>query len=228
MTTQKGATLNIHIPVSPDKRIRKVTPHILPCKIHYDGPANVRRYFQVHPYQRDASRPQENVSSTTTSMTSISTESTIDDASIDLLDQEIEVEENLVRRQENSSAESLSVHEAYFRGRKLVGKRLVLSEGYKGFILPEAQSLSSVPSQAQPSYLDDEEDEEELHEQEHQWKADGEFSELFVWDHDFAPDDVSNPWIAGINEWISFTSWIHGEHEDSKGDLDRVENKQNC
>ncbi|KAK9234080.1 ribonuclease H2, subunit C [Lipomyces kononenkoae] len=224
MTAQKCATLNIHIPVSADKPIRKVTPHILPCKIHYDGPANVRRYFQVDPYTRDASRPK--VSSTTTSVTSLSTESI---TSIDSLDDEIEVKETLMRRQEDSSSESHSIHQAYFRGRKLVGKKLVLSEGYKGFILPEAPSLSNLPLQTTSSYLyadgddNDDEEEDELHEQEHKWAPEAEFNELFVWDHDFVPDDTSNPWIAGINEWISFTNRIHGEYEDgnNNSELDR-------
>jgi hypothetical protein len=229
MTTQKCATLNLHTPLLGDKPIKRVTPHILPCKVHHDGPANVRRYFQVHPYKSDASRPK--VSSATTSLTSIATESFTDITSTDSSAEETEVKEYGMSRPEESTPSPHSLHEAYFRGRKLVGQKLVLPEGYKGislfmqlsiyaergvnsdstgFILPIAPSPSDLPPQTKSYFYseDDDEEEDEEHEQEHMWKSEAEFNELFVWNHDVVPDGISNPWIAGINEWISFTNWV--------------------
>ncbi|ODQ75190.1 hypothetical protein LIPSTDRAFT_1915 [Lipomyces starkeyi NRRL Y-11557] len=220
MKTQKCATLNLHTPLLVDKPIRRVTPHILPCKIHHDGPANVRRYFQVHPYKSDASRPK--VSSATICPTSITTESSTDITSTDLSAEETEVKDYGMSRPKESTPSPHSVHEAYFRGRKLVGQKLVLPEGYKGFILPIAPSPSDILPQTKSYFYseDDDEEEDEEHEQEHMWKSEAEFNELFVWNHDVVPDGISNPWIAGISEWISFTNWIHCEYEEGEREVE--------
>ncbi|KAK9374275.1 ribonuclease H2, subunit C [Lipomyces chichibuensis] len=208
MTTEKSATINLHTPLLSDKPIRRVTPHILPCRIHHDGPAKVRRYFQVHPYKSDASRPK--VSSAATSPTSITTESVMDITSTDSSAEETEVTECGMSRSEESKSSPHSLHEAYFRGRKLVGQKLVLPEGYKGFLLPIAPSPSGISQQTRSYFYseDDDEEEDEEQEQEHMWKSEAEFKELFVWNHDVVPDGTSNPWIAGINEWISFTNLV--------------------
>ncbi|KAK9493074.1 ribonuclease H2, subunit C [Lipomyces doorenjongii] len=221
MTTQKCATLNLHTPLLSDKHIRSVTPHILPCKIHHDGPANVRRYFHVHPYKPDASRPK--VSSATTSPTRITTESFTDITSTDSSAEETELKEYGMNGPDESTPSAHSLHEAYFRGRKLVGQKLVLPEGYKGLILPIAPSPSDIPAQTKSYFYseDDDEEEDEEQEQEHMWKSEAEFKELFVWNHDVIPDGISNPWIAGVNEWISFTNRIHCEYEEGEREVKR-------
>ncbi|KAK9324873.1 ribonuclease H2, subunit C [Lipomyces orientalis] len=214
MTTHKCATLHLHTPLLTDRPIKNVAPHILPCMIHHDGPANVSRYFHVQRYKHDASQSKEYASLRARDIT---TTSSISVSSTYSSTKNVEANENGKRPVEKADTEDEdALHEAYFRGRKLVGKKLVLPEGYKGLILPVAPSSKDIPPPTTSAYCNSEEDdeeEEEEHEQEHRWNSEAEFKELFVWDHDAIPDGVRNPWIAGINEWISFAKWIHCEDE---------------
>lgn len=86
---------------------------------------------------------------------------------------------------------------AYFRGRKLQGREVRLPRGYIGVVLaPKAAS----------SYqkICDEEDriEETISEEAAQ------FDGVMVWDHGESPDGLSDPYLRGVEEWISFADTV--------------------
>lgn len=87
----------------------------------------------------------------------------------------------------------------YFRGRKLQGREVRLPKGYTGVVLaPKASSND------QTMYDENEDDkiEKTISEEVAQ------FDEVMVWDHGAMPDDSSDPYLRGIEEWISFAETV--------------------
>ncbi|KAK9467965.1 ribonuclease H2, subunit C [Lipomyces arxii] len=51
----------LHVPGSflkDQNAIKKVTPHIVPCKIQYNGPADMQRFFHVYPHKASTAKSE--------------------------------------------------------------------------------------------------------------------------------------------------------------------------
>ena len=89
---------------------------------------------------------------------------------------------------------------AYFHGRKLQGSEVKLPDGYTGVVL-----APKVTSNGDKMYDNDDEGDrieetvsEEL----------AHFDRVMVWDHGALPDGSSDPYLRGIDEWISFAETV--------------------
>ncbi|CAD6503526.1 BgTH12-03188 [Blumeria graminis f. sp. triticale] len=99
----------------------------------------------------------------------------------------------------------------YFRGKKLYGKRIHIPKNYRGVVLSKSD-------QDLPETMPTEENIEE--EANHSMSTEcleekQEFEDIVVWGHETLPDESSDPYLRGINDWIALTKLIHAhENED--------------
>lgn len=82
-----------------------------------------------------------------------------------------------------------------------------IPEGYKGVVL----SSSTHSSEANDTYSGrrarkDEDDEDVIEESIMEEKAD--FEDLMVWGHEASPDEATDPYLRGIQEWIAFAEVV--------------------
>ncbi|OAX83718.1 hypothetical protein ACJ72_01918 [Emergomyces africanus] len=156
-----------------------ITPNILPCRIHHDGPVNISsRYWKP----------------------------VVDDGNPDTAT-------------------------AYFRGRKLRGRRVLIPEGYQGVVASQTDpNLKLAPPgpgtkqktdqrHARINFDDqdrtDEDDEDEDFEPVTTiLDSQGTFSDFMVWDHEKLPPD-DDPFVKVVSEWIRFAEAIHASPADT-------------
>ncbi|KAJ5138950.1 Ribonuclease H2 subunit C [Penicillium bovifimosum] len=92
---------------------------------------------------------------------------------------------------------------AYFRGRKLRGRRVALPDGYRGVVATPTDRV--LPSQqADRDAVEDAEPEEPVKVLE----THGTFDEIVVWGHEALPaaDDM---FVKGVEEWLQFADAMH-------------------
>ncbi|KAI0482008.1 ribonuclease H1 small subunit [Xylariaceae sp. FL0804] len=98
---------------------------------------------------------------------------------------------------------------AYLRGRQLKGKALKLPAGYYGAV---ADKSDPRPEERSP---DDRFEDAETHlEQDGQpevgsLKAKAVFDEMVIWGHESTSDATADPYIRGIDEWITLADQMH-------------------
>ncbi|KAK6356239.1 hypothetical protein TWF718_000611 [Orbilia javanica] len=112
---------------------------------------------------------------------------------------------------------SAETHTSYFRGRKLVGTKLVVPAGYQGRVLVSADSadasLQSTGNQKRETrYEDDDQDDEADIEKSAQWRTESSFSEIMVWGHEIAVDQTQDGVVRGIEEWAGMAQILNGYH----------------
>ncbi|KZF23256.1 ribonuclease H1 small subunit [Xylona heveae TC161] len=106
---------------------------------------------------------------------------------------------------------------AYFRGRKLVGRALKVPEGYEGIVaaskgerLPHNHGIE--PRRTSVGIMLDEGVDEEGEEDIPPTKIleqQASFDELIIWGHEAEPDEGSDAYLKGIQEWIQFSEAMH-------------------
>ncbi|KAI8959206.1 ribonuclease H1 small subunit [Daldinia sp. FL1419] len=98
---------------------------------------------------------------------------------------------------------------AYLRGRKLHGKVVKLPEGYYGSVVEKSAPKKPQPSQEEMiedlQIIEDPDDQLEVGAM--QGKAT--FDEFVVWNHETLADSSEDPYLRGMEEWISFAGQIH-------------------
>ncbi|KAI1646570.1 ribonuclease H1 small subunit [Daldinia loculata] len=98
---------------------------------------------------------------------------------------------------------------AYLRGRKLHGKVVKLPEGYHGSVVEK--STPKKPDQSREEMVEDleiiEDPEDQLEVGVMQGKAT--FDEFMVWNHETLANSTEDPYLRGMEEWISFAGQIH-------------------
>ncbi|OCT44849.1 ribonuclease H2 subunit C [Cladophialophora carrionii] len=107
---------------------------------------------------------------------------------------------------------------SYFRGRKLRGKVITLPAGYRGVVAKSTDKYLPQPikSQNSPTYtaVDEDieiaDDEDEPPEPVRILEETSTFEDMVVWGHDIVPTN-EDPFVKGIEEWISFAEAIHGD-----------------
>jgi ribonuclease H2 subunit C len=91
---------------------------------------------------------------------------------------------------------------AYFRGRKLHGKKLKIPKGYRGIVISSTDRILPKETQAE-----DDEDAEEVPEVKIM-EEQSEFEDIMVWGHEALPDDTTDPYMRGVQEWIAFADQV--------------------
>lgn len=99
---------------------------------------------------------------------------------------------------------------AYLRGRKLQGKAVKLPEGYYGSIVEKSE-----PKKPEKSSNDEEmtevieiEDDSDDQIETGAMKGKATFDELMVWNHESLANSSEDPYLRGMEEWISFTEQV--------------------
>lgn len=97
---------------------------------------------------------------------------------------------------------------AYFRGRKLQAKHVKVPEGYRGVVLSSTDRIvpKANPAQGAVEEEGEAEDVPEVGIMEEQ----SEFEEVMVWGHEALPDDMADPYVKGMEEWISLAGKVRG------------------
>ncbi|KAJ6141627.1 ribonuclease H2 subunit C [Penicillium chermesinum] len=145
-STTQGTADDQHTP-------SQLTPNVLPCRIHHDGPIEALERFWA-----PASNPKD------------------------------------------------SVPTAFFRGRKLRGRRVAIPDGYQGVVAtPTDRVLPKSPPKNQDADIEIVEPEEPVKVLETQ----GTFENMVVWGHEIIPasDDT---FVKGVEEWIRFAETVSG------------------
>jgi len=107
----------------------------------------------------------------------------------------------------NPSTEQDGTGTAFFRGRKLRGKKLALPQAYQGVVLQKTdQKVIAKPSMPTPGqeaeHANAPKEVDTMITEQH-----ASFSDIMVWDHEAVPggDDV---YVKGMEEWIDFAEAV--------------------
>ncbi|KAL1991202.1 hypothetical protein VTN49DRAFT_5706 [Thermomyces lanuginosus] len=90
---------------------------------------------------------------------------------------------------------------AYFRGRKLRGRRVEVPEGYKGVIATPTDRTLPPSTAAENEEQEEQEPVKALQQQ-------GTFDAIVVWGHENVPPE-DDPHVRGVEEWVKFASVMH-------------------
>ncbi|KAI1170823.1 ribonuclease H1 small subunit [Nemania sp. FL0916] len=98
---------------------------------------------------------------------------------------------------------------AYLRGRKLHGETVKLPEGYRGVVVEKTDAKPSAPTTRELGdedvmAIDDPDDQLEVGEM----KAKATFDELTIWGHESTSDSSVDPFMRGMQEWISLAEEV--------------------
>ncbi|KAI2640852.1 ribonuclease H1 small subunit [Hypomontagnella submonticulosa] len=98
---------------------------------------------------------------------------------------------------------------AYLRGRKLNGKAVKLPEGYYGSIVEKSEPKKPEDTKQEETVevIDlEEESDDQLETGTMQGKAT--FDEVMIWNHESLADSGEDPYLRGMEEWISFAEQV--------------------
>lgn len=109
----------------------------------------------------------------------------------------------------NPSTQQDGTTTAFFRGRKLRGKKIALPEGYEGAVLQKTEkkviAKPILPTSGDEDGADSAtapKEVETLIMDQH-----ARFGEIMVWDHEAVPEDT-DVYVKGIEEWIGFAEVV--------------------
>ncbi|CZT15502.1 uncharacterized protein RCC_01358 [Ramularia collo-cygni] len=105
-----------------------------------------------------------------------------------------------------SSPNNSATQTAYFRGRKLQGRKIPLPEGYEGKVLFKTDIL--LPRAPQERENGEDEEDEEVPVEVKQAEQMARFEEIVVWGHEALPGD-EDVYVQGLEEWVGFAERIH-------------------
>ncbi|KAK8033774.1 hypothetical protein PG991_003172 [Apiospora marii] len=97
-----------------------------------------------------------------------------------------------------TATEDGSTKTAYLRGRKLHGKTVPLPAGYYGAIPREEEMDQDADLQELPDALEIA-----------PLQSKAQFDDFVVWGHESLADAGADPYVRGIEEWVSFSEQIH-------------------
>ncbi|CEL04435.1 hypothetical protein ASPCAL05565 [Aspergillus calidoustus] len=105
---------------------------------------------------------------------------------------------------------------AYFRGRKLRGRRVQIPEGYEGIVATHTDR--ELPSTTSNNSDEAEVEEVEPAEPIKVLEQQATFGDFVVWAHETIPA-ADDPYVKGVEEWIKFAEAMHTEpaQDDKKG-----------
>ncbi|RAL58691.1 hypothetical protein DID88_002997 [Monilinia fructigena] len=115
---------------------------------------------------------------------------------------------------------------AYFRGRRLIGRKVKVPVGWRGVVLRVGEEIMPGASSAErrrgeDADMDADEDEDEMEEKEVETKItdeEGAFDDLTVWGHECLVDASADMFVRGIEEWMDWAGVIHGCEDETDKD----------
>ncbi|KAG9238500.1 ribonuclease H2 non-catalytic subunit-domain-containing protein [Amylocarpus encephaloides] len=108
---------------------------------------------------------------------------------------------------------------SYFRGRKLHGKKLKVPKGFRGVVLSSTDRILPKPQSSDAAEDEDVEEIPEVKIIEEQ----SEFEEMVVWGHEALPDEMADPYLRGMEEWIAFAETIHSNDDDANDEPSKLD-----
>lgn len=100
--------------------------------------------------------------------------------------------------------------EAYFRGRRLLGKPLPLPDGYRGVVMErtadELKKETSLPSDGAEENHDD--DDVVAMETVGTMQTTGEFDEMVIWSHESMASAAADPYVRSVEEWLQVSEKV--------------------
>ena len=188
-TKQDHSNIVTMLAISSHNATQKLTPHLLPCTIHHNGPVTVaQRHWE----------PQETQSPSSTSTPENGPHITTTDS---------------------FSGGKTGTQMAYFRGRKLKGRDVKLPKGYRGMVVEKDASngeASARPGEKQHlrqkgddrgEKNGDDDDDEAPSVPVHKLQQTAVFDRMVIWNHETIPGD-DDVYIRGLNEWIDFAETV--------------------
>jgi ribonuclease H2 subunit C len=106
-----------------------------------------------------------------------------------------------------------SLQTAYFRGRRLRGRRIAIPDGYQGIVAQPTERVLP-PKRRDPGY----EAENIQVEQEEPTKVlekQATFDEFMVWGHEELPA-ADDAFVKGVEEWLKMAEALHTQPSDAK------------
>ncbi|POS84854.1 hypothetical protein EPUL_002452 [Erysiphe pulchra] len=108
---------------------------------------------------------------------------------------------------------------AFFRGKKLHGKRLRLPERYRKVVLSKTDETIPRKMQAFAENTTPTENEHIVEDEENDpivkiVEEQCEFDDIMIWGHETLPDETTDPFVRGIQEWIDFSALLHTYDDD--------------
>ncbi|KAH8434819.1 ribonuclease H2 subunit C [Aspergillus melleus] len=98
---------------------------------------------------------------------------------------------------------------AYFRGRKLRGRRVAIPEGYEGVVaMPTERVLPPTRKEVEDEEAEPEEPVKIIEKQ-------ATFDEFVVWDHEVVPA-ADDTYVKGVEEWVKLAQVMHSTPENEK------------
>ncbi|KAI9789987.1 MAG: 3'-5' exonuclease [Peltula sp. TS41687] len=103
---------------------------------------------------------------------------------------------------------------AYFRGRRLRGRRVRLPHSHRGAVLVKAARDTTTQCDIVNSEPMNPEGDEEVGENVAEvFDELASFDELISWGHELLPSEKSDPFVKGLEEWAGFAERMHSFHE---------------
>ncbi|KAI1821761.1 ribonuclease H2, subunit C [Xylaria intraflava] len=100
-------------------------------------------------------------------------------------------------------------HTAYLRGKKLHGKVVRLPERYHGVVVEKTDAKPETPAKHEAfedvEMIENPEDELKVG----TMKVKAVFDALMVWGHEPTSESTADPYMRGMEEWITFSEEIH-------------------
>ncbi|KAL2817386.1 ribonuclease H2 non-catalytic subunit-domain-containing protein [Aspergillus granulosus] len=105
---------------------------------------------------------------------------------------------------------------AYFRGRKLRGRRVQIPEGYEGIVATHTDRELPTTASRNTTDVEVEEVDGEREEPVKVLEKQATFGDFVVWGHETIPP-ADDPFVKGVEEWVRFAEAMHMEHKEEKG-----------
>ncbi|KAL3467416.1 ribonuclease H2 non-catalytic subunit-domain-containing protein [Aspergillus heterothallicus] len=105
---------------------------------------------------------------------------------------------------------------AYFRGRKLRGRRVQIPEGYEGVVVTHTDRELPTTTANNATDVEVEEVDGERDDPVKVLEKQATFNDFVVWAHETIPP-ADDPFVKGVEEWVKFAEAMHTEQKEDKG-----------
>jgi len=216
-TTTVSHTMDIRLfPEQQSEKKPNTVCHVLPCHIHYTGPANVAEYFTIeggdnkNGQQVEVTKDEKADENPEVAKKAEENDAAKEQGEEDEKEFGLNNRDSKDPKDKSASSAPLSTH---FRGRKLHGVEQNLPETYRGYRFTEGTNffetsnpvshLGDIPQHFDQDGFERNPDDYRNNEpiEMRSWNAEGSFDHLVIWGHERVPDLASDQWACGVRDW---------------------------